>query len=35
MHFEALSQLNDQEKLVAKEILNSLVLKHMANRLAS
>ena len=35
MQFEALSQFNDQEKLVAKEILDSLILKHTANRLAS
>lgn len=33
MQFEALSQFNDHEKLVAKEILDSLILKHTANRL--
>lgn len=34
LQFEALRQFNDQEKLVAKEILDSLILKHTANRLA-
>ena len=35
LQFEALRQFNDQEKLVAKKILDSLILKHTANRLAS
>ncbi len=34
LQFEALRQLNDHEKLVANEILDSLILKHTANRLA-
>ncbi len=35
LQFEALRQFNDHEKLVAKELLDSLILKHTANRLAS
>jgi len=35
MQFEALSQFSENEKLVAKEILDSLILKHTANRLAT
>ena len=35
MQFEALSQFDEKEKLVAKEILDSLILKHTANRLAT
>jgi transcriptional regulator with XRE-family HTH domain len=34
MQFEALSQFDDKEKLIAKELLDSLILKHTANRLA-
>lgn len=32
MQFEALEQFNDDEKRVAKELLDSLILKHTANR---
>jgi len=35
MQFEALSQFSPNEKMVAKELLDSLILKHTANRLAS
>ncbi len=35
MRFEALGQFTEDEKKVAKEILDSLILKHTANRLAS
>lgn len=35
MQFEALNQFNEEEKRVAKEILDSLILKHTANRLAT
>ncbi|MEE9343931.1 MAG: helix-turn-helix transcriptional regulator [Gammaproteobacteria bacterium] len=35
MQFEALSQFSENEKLVAREILDSLILKHTANRLAT
>jgi hypothetical protein len=31
MQFEALSHFNDREKLIAKELLDSLILKHAAN----
>ena len=34
MQFEALTQFDDQEKLVAKELLDSLILKHTANQLS-
>ena len=32
MQFEALEQFNDDEKRIAKELLDSLILKHTANR---
>ncbi len=35
MQFEALSHFNDREKLIAKELLDSLILKHTANQLAA
>ena len=35
MQFEALGQFNEEERKVAKEILDSLILKHTANRLAN
>jgi transcriptional regulator with XRE-family HTH domain len=35
MRFEALSQFTPAEKMVAKEILDSLILKHTANRLST
>lgn len=35
MQFEALSQFSPNEKMVAKELLDSLILKHTANRLSS
>lgn len=35
MQFEALSQFSSDEKKVAKELLDSLILKHTANRLAA
>ncbi len=35
MQFEALSQFDEQEKRIAKELLDSLILKHTANRLAT
>ena len=35
MQFEALSQFSEDEKRVAKELLDSLILKHTANRLAT
>ena len=35
MQFEALSQFNDREKLIARELLDSLILKHTANQLAA
>lgn len=35
MQFEALSQFSEEEKRVAKELLDSLILKHTANRLAT
>ena len=35
MQFEALSQFNEDEKRVARELLDSLILKHTANRLAA
>ena len=34
MQFEALTQFDDQEKLVARELLDSLILKHTANQLS-
>ncbi|MCG9768452.1 helix-turn-helix transcriptional regulator [Pseudoalteromonas piscicida] len=33
LQFEALSQFNDEERKVAKEVLESLILKHNANAL--
>ena len=35
MQFEALSQFNEDEKRIAKELLDSLILKHTANRLVT
>ena len=35
MQFEALSQFSEDEKRIAKELLDSLILKHTANRLAT
>ena len=35
MQFEALSQFSPNEKEVAKELLDSLILKHTANRLST
>ena len=35
MQFEALRQFNEREKLVAKELLDSLILKHTANQLSA
>jgi transcriptional regulator with XRE-family HTH domain len=35
MQFEALSQFDEREKMVAKELLDSLILKHAANQLAT
>lgn len=35
MQFEALSQFSPDEQRVAKELLDSLILKHTANRLAT
>jgi len=35
MQFEALGQFNEDEKKVAKELLDSLILKHTANRLST
>ncbi len=34
MQFEAINQFTDEEKSVAKTLLDSLILKHTANRLA-
>lgn len=34
MQFEAINQFNDREKLITKELLDSLILKHTANQLA-
>jgi len=34
MQFEALTKFDDHEKLVAKELLDSLILKHTANQLS-
>jgi len=34
MQFEALTQFDDHEKLVARELLDSLILKHTANQLS-
>ncbi|MGS2724769.1 helix-turn-helix domain-containing protein [Porticoccus sp. GXU_MW_L64] len=34
MQFEALSQFDKEEKKIAKAVLDSLILKHTANRLA-
>ena len=34
MQFEAINQFNDREKLITKELLDSLILKHTANRQA-
>ena len=33
MQFEALSSFDDSEKMIAKELLDSLILKHTTNRL--
>ena len=35
LRFEALKDFTDREKLVAKELLDSLILKHTANRFVS
>lgn len=35
MQFEALNQFSPNEKMVAKELLDSLILKHTANRLST
>lgn len=35
MQFEALNHFNKEEKKVVKELLDSLILKHTANRLVS
>ena len=35
MQFEALREFNEREKLVAKELLDSLILKHTANHLSA
>ena len=35
MQFEALTQFDDHEKLVARELLDSLILKHTANQLTN
>jgi len=35
MQFEALSGFSDEEKKIARELLDSLILKHTANRLAA
>ena len=35
MRFEALSHFSQEEKRVVKELLDSLILKHTANRLAT
>lgn len=35
MQFEALGQFTEEEKKVAKELLDSLILKHTANRLST
>ncbi|MBT7409766.1 MAG: helix-turn-helix transcriptional regulator [Methylococcales bacterium] len=35
MQFEALNHFNDEEKKVAKVLLDSLILKHTANRLSA
>ena len=35
MQFEALNQFSPNEKAVAKELLDSLILKHTANRLST
>ena len=35
MQFEALNQFSPSEKMVAKELLDSLILKHTANRLST
>ena len=35
MQFEALSHFSEEEKRVASELLDSLILKHTANRLAT
>lgn len=35
LQFEALSQFNDDEKRTAKELLDSLILKHQARRWAT
>jgi hypothetical protein len=34
MQFEALTKFHDHEKLVARELLDSLILKHTANQLS-
>jgi len=34
MRFDALSQFTDEEKMIAKALLDSLILKHTANQLA-
>jgi len=35
MQFEALNHFNEREKMIAKELLDSLILKHTANQLAA
>ena len=35
MQFEALRQFNDKERMIAKELLDSLILKHAANQLST
>jgi len=35
MQFEALNQFSDDEKRIAKALLDSLILKHTANRLSA
>ncbi|NYZ69813.1 helix-turn-helix transcriptional regulator [Endozoicomonas sp. SM1973] len=35
MQFEAITQFSDDEKIVAKQVLDSLILQHTANRLAA
>ena len=35
VQFEALSQFNDKDKVIAKELLDILILKHTASQLAA
>lgn len=35
MQFEALGQFTDEEKMVARQLLDSLILQHTANQLAA